>query len=113
MTIYIDEGFRCYAEAGDGLRTVETAFFDGKTPGYIAGYRFIPAGCSWTAEDGTVYFGEAAFPVTDWEALDEVQRAYERAQLPMLTQQNDDLVEAMAAMVEEIYNADVAEIEEG
>ena len=113
MTIYIDEDFRCYAEAGDGLRAVETAFFDGKAPGYVAGYRFIPDGESWTAEDGTEYQGEAAFPAVDWEGLDKVQRGYEREQIPVLTAQNSELVEAMAAMVEDVYNQDIAEIEEG
>ena len=113
MTIYIDEDFRCYAEAGDGLRAVETAFFDGKAPGYVAGYRFIPDGESWTAEDGTVYRGEAAFPAVDWEGLDKVQREYEREQIPVLTAQNSELVEAMAAMVEDIYESDLAVIEEG
>ena len=112
MTIYIDKDFRCRAEAGAGLRAVETAFFDGKAPGYIAGYRFIPSGDAWTAEDGTEYRGEAVFPVTDWETLDKIQREYEREQIPVLTQQNEALVEAMAAMVEDVYNQDLAEIEE-
>ena len=113
MVIYIDENFRCCAEAGAGLQAVETTFFDGKAPGYIAGYRFIPAGDTWTAEDGTEYRGEAAFPVTDWETLDKIQREYERAQIPVLTQQNEALVEAMAAMVEDVYASDLAIVEEG
>lgn len=111
MTIYIDKDFRCFAEPGEGLEAVQTDFFDGKAPGYIEGYRFIPTGEHWTAEDGTVYRGEAAFPVTDWEALDKIQRVYERAQIPALTAQNDELVEAMAAMVEDVYNQDMADIE--
>ena len=113
MTIYIDKDFRCFAEPGEGLEAVQTDFFDGKALGYVEGYRFIPAGRSWTGEDGTVYLGEAAFPVTDWEALDKLQRAYERAQIPELTAQNAELVEAMAAMVEDVYNQDLAAIEEG
>ena len=59
-----------------------------------------PAGHSWTGEDGTVYLGEAAFPVTDWEALDKIQRVYEREQIPALTAQNDK------------YEAALSEIEE-
>ena len=100
MTIYIDKDFRCFAEPEEGLEAVQTGFFDGKAPGYIEGYRFIPAGRSWTGEDGTVYLGEAAFPVTDWEALDKIQRAYEREQIPVLTAQNDE------------YEAALSEIEE-
>ena len=100
MTIYIDKDFRCFAEPGEGMEAVETGFFDGKAPGYIDGYRFIPAGHSWTGEDGTVYRGEAAFPVTDWEALDKIQREYEREQIPVLTAQNAE------------YEAALSEIEE-
>ena len=100
MTIYIDKDFRCFAEPGEGLEAVQTDFFDGKAPGYIEGYRFIPAGHSWTGEDGTVYRGEAAFPVTDWDALDKIQREYEREQIPALTAQNDE------------YEAALSEIEE-
>ena len=100
MKIYIDSDYKCNATPADGLTAVETDFFDGKAPGYIDGYRFIPAGHSWTGEDGTVYRGEAAFPVTDWEALDKLQRAYERAQIPALTAQNDE------------YEAALSEIEE-
>ena len=111
MTIYIDNDYLCHAEPGEGLEAVQTDFFDGKAPGYIEGYRFIPAGHSWTGEDGTVYRGEAAFPVTDWEALDKIQRVYEREQIPVLTAQNDELLNAMAAMVEDVYNQDMADIE--
>lgn len=100
MTIYIDKDFRCFAEPGEGMEAVQTDFFDGKAPGYIDGYRFIPAGNSWTGEDGTVYLGEAAFPVTDWEALDKIQRVYEREQIQALTAQNAE------------YEAALSEIEE-
>ena len=100
MTIYIDKDFRCFAEPGEGMEAVETGFFDGKAPGYIEGYRFIPAGHSWTGEDGTVYRGDAAFPWTDWETLDKIQRVYEREQIPALTAQNDE------------YEAALSEIEE-
>ena len=96
MTIYIDKDFRCFAELGEGLEAVETGFFDGKAPGYIEGYRFIPAGHSWTSEDGTVYLGEAAFPVTDWEALDKIQRVYEREQYETLTAQNAEYEAALS-----------------
>ena len=96
MTIYIDKDFRCFAEPVEGMEAVQTDFFDGKAPGYIEGYRFIPAGHSWTGEDGTVYLGEAAFPVTDWEALDKIQRVYEREQYETLTAQNAEYEAALS-----------------
>ena len=111
MKIYIDKDFRCFAEPGEGLEAVQTDFFDGKATGYIEGYRFIPAGKSWTREDGAVFSGEMAAPWKDWEALDKIQREYERKQIPVLMAQNDALVEAMAAMIEDVYNQDMADIE--
>ena len=96
MTIYIDKDFRCFAEPGEGLEAVQTDFFDGKAPGYIEGYRFIPTGEHWTAEDGTVYLGEATFPVTDWEALDKIQRVHEREQYETLTAQNAEYEAALS-----------------
>ena len=111
MTIYIDKDFRCFAEPGEGLEAVQTEFFDGKAPGYIEGYRFVPAGERWTREDGAGFSGEMAAPWKDWEGLDKIQRVYEREQIPALTAQNDELVEAMAAMVEDVYNQDMADIE--
>lgn len=78
--IYIDSAFLCHASASDGLREVETDFFDGKCAAFIEGYRFIPAGESWTREDGTVFTGEMAAPVRDYAGLEEIQSAVDRAQ---------------------------------
>lgn len=113
MQIYIDADFKCYAAPKGGLATVETAFFDGKCAAYIEGYRYVPAGQTWTREDGTVFTGEMVSPWKPWEELDAAQRAYERERAAALEAQNAELVEAMAAMVEDVYNADVAAIEEG
>ena len=62
MKIYIDSDFKCFTAPGDGLTEVETDFFDGKCAAYIEGYRFVPAGQSWTREDGEVFAGEMASP---------------------------------------------------
>lgn len=96
MTIYIDSDYKCHSASGDGLTAVETDFFDGKAPGYIEGYRFVPAGESWTREDGAVFSGEMAAPWKDWEALDKIQRAYEREQIPALTDQNAEYEAALS-----------------
>lgn len=107
MKIYIDKDFKCHAAPGDGLTAVETGFFDGMAPDYIAGYRYVPAGKSWTRSDGTVFPGEMAAPWKPWAELDSIQRAYEREQVQALTAQNAELLDAMAAMVEEVYESDL------
>ena len=92
---------------------METNAFDGKCPAYIQGYRYVPAGQTWVREDGAVFVGEMVAPWQPWETLDAAQREYEREQYQEVTAQNAELVDAMAAMVEDVYNQDIAEIEEG
>lgn len=80
MKIYLDKDFRCHAAPGDGLREVETDFFDGKCAAFVEGYRFIPAEESWTREDGTVFTGEMVAPVRDYAGLEEIQSAVNQVQ---------------------------------
>ena len=110
MMIYINTDFKCHTVAGDGMTAVETTAFDGKCAAYIEGYRFVPAGKTWTAADGTVYSGEMITPWKPWAELDAAQRAYEREQVQSLTAQNAELLDAMAAMVEDVYQSDTEEI---
>lgn len=78
-TIYIDTDFKCHTSDPDGIYTnLETDFFDGKCDFFIEGYRFVPAGESWTREDGEVFHGEMISPWKPWRALDAAQREYER-----------------------------------
>ena len=104
MKIYIDGDYKCHPGPGEGLRPVEAAFFRNAAPAYLEGYRFIPSGESRTGEDGTVFVGEMAAPWKDWEGLDRAQRVYERAQ-------NEQMLDAMASMVEAVYDQDMAEIQ--
>lgn len=96
MKIYIDSEFKCHASAGDGLREIDTPFFDNCDQTYIEGYRFVPAGESWTREDGEVFQGEMISPFTDWGELDKVQREYERANFQALTDQNAEYEAALS-----------------
>lgn len=77
-TIYLDSDFKCHAADDGTLRAVETDFFDGKCDTMLEGYRFIPAGESWTREDGRVFTGEMICPWKPWEDLDNAQHEYER-----------------------------------
>ena len=113
MQIYIDADFKCYTALKEGRTALETDFFEGMCAAYIEGYRFVPAGKTWTAADGTVFRGEMITPWKPWAELDAAQRAYERERAAALKAQNDELVEAMAAMVEDVYSQDLAAIEEG
>lgn len=80
MTIYIDRDFKCYTESAAGRVAVETDAFAGKCRQYIEGYRFVPAGQSWTREDGQVFHGEMIAPWRDYAILAEFQALYEEEQ---------------------------------
>ena len=76
-TIYIDSEFMCHID-NDGTRmAIETDFFDGKCDTFIEGYRFVPAGESWTREDGETFRGEMIAPWKDYNLLEAAQGQYE------------------------------------
>ena len=77
MTIYIDNDYKCYTSPDEGLTAVETGSFDGKCKQYIEGYRFVPAGETWTRSDGAVFTGEMLAPWRDYAILAELQSIYE------------------------------------
>ena len=80
MTIYIDNDYKCYVSAADGRRAIGTDDFNGKCSEWIESYRFVPAGETWTREDGEIFTNMTA----PWKDLSE---AYV-AQADYLAQQN-------------------------
>ena len=79
-TIYIDSDYKCHTSPGVGLTAVETDAFEDKCSRYIQGYRFVPAGESWTREDGHTFTGEMIAPWRDYAILAEFQALYEEEQ---------------------------------
>ena len=112
-TIYIDADYKCHTANAEDRRAVETNDFDGKCSAYIDGYRFVPAGETWVREDGVEFTGDMIAPWKPWEELDAAQREFERQQFEEANAQNAQLLETMAAMVEEVYESDLAVFEEG
>lgn len=86
-TIYIDSDYKCHLSDDGTMTAIETNFFDGKCDTYIEGYRFVPAGSTWTREDGETFTGEMTAPWKDWNELDAAQAKYEREQYDILTAQ--------------------------
>ena len=79
MTIYVDSQYCCHTEKlQEDYRPFHVSFFDGKCPELIQGYRYIPAGESWTRPDGVTIHGEAISPWKDFGQLDAFQRQYEQ-----------------------------------
>ena len=80
MTIYIDSDYKCYVSAAEGRRAIETNEFDGKCPEWIESFRFVPAGETWTREDGEEFRGEMTAPWKDLGNAYAAQTAYVTAQ---------------------------------
>lgn len=80
-TIYLDNDFKCHVASADGMTAIETNFFDGRCNAFVEGYRFVPAGESWTRPDGVVFRGEMIAPWKSYSELDNAQREYEREKL--------------------------------
>lgn len=95
-TIYIDSEFKCHVTSGKGLTLVETDAFDNKCNTYIEGYRFIPAGHTWTRADGVAFTGEMIAPWKSWAELDAAQREYEREQYQTVVAQNAEYEAALS-----------------
>lgn len=96
--IYIDSVFKCHTTDDGTMTPVETDFFDGKCPEFIEGYRFVPAGESWTRHDGVVFQGEMIAPWKPWSELDKAQREYERDQYLAIAEELADAREALAML---------------
>ena len=104
MTIYIDNDYKCHVTDNGTMTAVETTAFNGKCTEYIEGYRFVPAGQTWTREDGVEFAREMISPWKPWAELDAVQREYERQQL----------ADMRAALAEALTTAEItAAIDEG
>lgn len=95
-TIWIDFEFKCHTASGEGLTAIETDAFDGKCDTYVGGYRFIPAGQTWTRADGVVFTGEMIAPWKPWAELDTAQREYEREQYQTAVAQNTEYEAALS-----------------
>lgn len=77
MRIYLDNDYVCHITNDGTMREAETDFFDGKCAAFIEGYRFVPAGESWTREDGVVFQGEMIAPAEEYGALEKAQVQHE------------------------------------
>ena len=78
-TIYLNKEFQCsVTEREDTVQSIETDYFDGKCNAWIEGYRFVPAGRTWTRSDGVEICGQMAAPFKDYTYLEMVQSLYDQ-----------------------------------
>ena len=80
MTIYIDNDYKCHVNDDGAMRAVETDFFDSRCSEFVEGYRYVPAGGTWTRADGQTFTGEMITPWRDYSSLAAIQAAVDRTQ---------------------------------
>ena len=100
MTIYIDDDYKCYVSAADGRRAIETNEFNGKCNEWIESYRLVPAGKTWTREDGEVFKGEMVAP---WKDLGEAYAAQAGYVTRKLAAAEADIAELDMALLDAEY----------
>lgn len=96
MVIYIDNDYKCHISDDGTRRAFDVPFFDGKCAEFIEGYRYVPAGESWTRSDGHAFAGEMIAPCRDYSQISEIQTAVDRAQ----TQSQQTITEYEEALTE-------------
>ena len=97
-TIYIDSDFKCHLSDDGTMTPVETDFFDYICDTMLEGYRFVPAGETWTRDDGEIFDGEMIAPWKPWQELDAAQLAYERDRYTALSEELADAKAALAIL---------------
>lgn len=97
MTIFIDNDCKCYASDDGTRRAFDVPFFDGKCAEFIEGYRYVPAGESWTRSDGQPFIGEMIAPWRNYSELAAIQTAVDRTQA-----QTDEEIGILLDTIEEL-----------
>ena len=95
MALYLDRDYRCHL-VNDGTMAAwndEKNVFEGKCDTFIEGYRVVPAGESWTREDGVVFTGEMIAPWKPYAELAAAQAEYEKNRAEM-----EDMRKALALL---------------
>lgn len=92
MKVYIDEDCKCHISNDGTMREFDVPFFDGKCDTFVEGYRYVPAGETWTRTDGEVFKGEMIAPWKPYDKLYKAQLEYE------LEQATTELADADAAL---------------
>lgn len=102
MKIYLDKDFHCHVSDGSTIvQSIETDFFNDKCDAFIEGYRFVPAGESWTRNDGVVFYGEMIAPFKPYDELVAAQHEYDRN---LLVEYKAELAALDAALLDAQYN---------
>ena len=97
MIIYVDptNGYKVSAAPALGRIAAEDTFFDNKCPNLIESYRYVPAGATWTRQDGVEFAGPMIAPWRDIRQYDGEQQQYLLDKLAALQSENAEYESAL------------------
>ena len=100
MIIYVDptNGYKVSSVPALGRIAAEDAFFDNKCPNLIERYRYVPAGATWTREDGVAFAGPMIAPWRDIRQYDGEQQRYLLGKLAAAQAESADMQAALAVL---------------
>ena len=99
MKIFVDNtDFKVYAAPAEGCTEYEDTFFDNKCTNLAESYRYVPAGETWTREDGEEFAGLMIAPWRDIRQYDGEQQQYLLDQLVAARAESADMQAALAVL---------------
>nr|DAI03425.1 MAG TPA: hypothetical protein [Caudoviricetes sp.] len=98
MTVYIDKDCKVYVSPAEGRTEHEDSFFDNKCTNLVESYRYVPAGETWTREDGEEFVGRMIAPWRDIRQYDGEQQQYLLEQLTAARAESADMQAALAVL---------------
>lgn len=112
MIIYIGNAdYKVYTTPAEGRTESEDSFFDNKCANLAESYRYVPAGETWTREDGNEFVGLMIAPWRDIRQYDGEQQQY---LLDQITAARAESADMQAALSEALTTSEItAAIDEG
>ena len=98
MEVYLDTEYKVHAKAGTDYMTIADTFFDNKCSNLIESYRYVPAGATWTREDGFAFAGPMIAPWRDIRQYDGEQQQYLLDKLTAARAESADMQAALAVL---------------
>lgn len=98
MRIYVDRDYKVRIVPIQDYAEYEESFFDNKCANLIESYRYVPAGETWTREDGEEFEGQMISPWRDIRQYDGEQQQYLLDQLTAARAESADMQAALAVL---------------
>lgn len=98
MKFYVEQEYKVHVVPMQDYTEYEDSFFDNKCANLAESYRYVPAGETWTREDGNEFVGLMIAPWRDIQQYDDEQQQYLLDQLTAARAESADMQAALAVL---------------